>query len=89
MDEINGELWSKVAKGSNSTIRIPIDKGVVGFVAINGKPVRIDEAYLDPRFNKEIDKKTHYRTRTILCVPIKDFTGRIIGTQSYRLFYLF
>ena len=79
VDEINQELWSKVAKGSSGTIRIPINKGVVGFVATSGKPVRIDEAYLDPRFNKEVDKKTHYRTKTILAVPIKDHNGRTIG----------
>lgn len=79
VDEVNRELWSKVAKGSNATIRIPIDKGIVGYVATTGKAVRIDEAYLDPRFNKEVDRKTHYRTKTILCVPIKDFTGKIIG----------
>lgn len=81
VDEVNQELWSRVAKGSTSTIRIPIDKGVVGYVATTGKTARIDEAYLDARFNKEVDKKTNYRTKTILCVPIKDFTGTIIGKK--------
>ena len=41
--------------------------------------MKIDEAYVDPRFNKEIDKKNNYRTKTILAMPIKDFAGGVIG----------
>ena len=61
-------------------IRIPSDKGIAGHVATSGQTLRIDEAYADPRFNKEVDKLNNYRTKTILCVPIKDtVTDKVIG----------
>ena len=79
VDEANQELWTKVAKGSHSTIRIPLNSGIAGYVVNTGRSLRVDEAYLDPRFNKEIDIKTNYRTKTILAVPIKDTSQRVIG----------
>jgi len=37
------------------------------------------DAYEDPRFNKDIDLKTGYRTRTILCAPLKNESAKVIG----------
>lgn len=65
-------MWTKVAKGSDLTIRIPITAGIVGHVVTNNKTENIEDAYKDSRFNKEVDKKNNYRTKTILCVPIRD-----------------
>ena len=79
VDELNNELWSKVGKGLKHTIRIPRDAGIVGYVAITGKRLKIDDAYLDPRFNQRIDRETNYRTKTILTVPIRDQKGNITG----------
>jgi adenylate cyclase len=79
LDEETGFLWSKVAKGSQGTIRIPKNKGIVGSVVTTGEKIVIEDAYSDPRFNQEVDKKTNYRTKTILCVPIRDSSGNIIG----------
>jgi hypothetical protein len=41
--------------------------------------IRIEDAYLDDRFNKDIDKQTNYRTKTILCYPLVDKEGECIG----------
>lgn len=79
VDELTGELWSKVAKGSELTIRIPINKGIVGYVVTHNCTENIEDAYKDNRFNKEVDKKNSYRTKTILCVPIRDQFGNVIG----------
>ena len=46
---------------------------------MNNAIVRIDNAYSDPRFNRDIDKKNNYKTNTILCVPIKDSNSKVIG----------
>ena len=62
-----------------STIRIPKNKGIVGHVAMTGVMLKIDEAYSDPRFNKEIDTQNKYKTRNILCAPVKDSNGKTIG----------
>ena len=80
LDDSKKELWTKIAKGNSIMIRIPSDKGIAGSVATTGQSLRIDEAYADPRFNKEVDKLNNYRTKTILCVPIKDTTtDKVIG----------
>ena len=50
-----------------------------GHVATTGEVLNIRNAYADPRFNREIDLKTNYKTNTILCVPIKDETHHIKG----------
>jgi len=79
VDELAGELWSKVAKGKDQTIRVPMTKGIVGWVVSNDSLQNIEDAYKDNRFNKDIDKKHGYRTKTILCVPIRDQFGNVIG----------
>ncbi|XP_049803168.1 dual 3',5'-cyclic-AMP and -GMP phosphodiesterase 11-like isoform X2 [Schistocerca nitens] len=63
-------------------IRIPWGTGIVGFVAESGEPVNIPDAYKDDRFNHDIDVLTGYKTRTLLCMPIKDFTGDVIGVAQ-------
>jgi signal transduction protein with GAF and PtsI domain len=48
-----------------------MDQGIAGFVATSGQVLNIRDAYENPNFNQAIDKKTGYRTRAILCMPIK------------------
>jgi len=71
VDQEKGELWSKVAqKAEVLEIRLKIGVGIAGHVAQTGDIINIPDAYKDPRFNPEIDKKTGYTTRSILCMPI-------------------
>lgn len=80
LDKEKNELWSKVALGMDSQeIRFPADKGLAGYVVQTGEPLNIPDAYNDPRFNPDIDKKTGYTTKTILCMPIKNNNQEIIG----------
>ena len=60
-------------------IKVPKDKGIVGACFMENKIIRIDDAYLDNRFNKEIDKKTNYRTKSILCHPLINKEGECFG----------
>jgi len=78
VDKKTRELWSKIAEGT-AEIRFPIGKGIAGYVAQTGEIINIPDAYADPRFNPEVDKKTGYRTKTILCVPLKTTDGEIVG----------
>ncbi len=79
-DKKNEELWSKVALGMDSQeIRFPADKGLAGHVVKTGETINIKNAYVDARFNKEIDLQTGYKTTTILCMPIKNLNQQIIG----------
>jgi len=80
-DKNNNELYSKVATGLDDfkELRIPADKGLAGHVVQTGETINIKDAYKDKRFNKAVDKKTGYKTKTILCMPIKNFNQEIIG----------
>ena len=60
-------------------LKISIDKGIVGYVFTKGERLRIDDAYLDSRFNKEIDMETGYKTKTLLCTPLKNSVGEVFG----------
>jgi signal transduction histidine kinase len=80
VDQGRNELWSRVAEGlDRQEIRIPLHAGIAGTVATTGAPIRINDAYTDPRFNPEVDKRTGYRTRNILCAPMRNARGRVIG----------
>ena len=79
-DEEHNELWSKVALGLEmQEIRFPVDKGLAGHVLTTGETVNIKNAYESEYFNKEIDSKTGYTTRNILCMPIRNLSHQIIG----------
>ena len=79
-DKENDELWSKVALGLGSTeLRFKSNQGLAGHVFQTGETINIKDAYSDPRFNKNIDKETGYRTKTILCMPIKNINQETIG----------
>ena len=52
--------------------RVPIDRGIAGYVARTGEILNIHDCYEDERFNRTVDEQTGYRTRTILCMPIKN-----------------
>lgn len=80
VDQVAGELWSKVAEGESSReIRIPLDCGIAGWVAKNGQILNIPDAYKEPRFNAEVDRQTGYVTRSILCGPAIGLQGDVIG----------
>ncbi|MCK4908555.1 MAG: GAF domain-containing protein [Planctomycetes bacterium] len=75
------ELYSRIAQDVEiAEIRIPWDKGIAGSAVQTRKIINIKDAYQDPRFNKEIDKKTGYRTRNILCGPLINHKDEVIGS---------
>jgi len=80
-----GELWSKVATVDGETmveIRIPANRGIAGYVASTGQPLNIPDAYKDPRFDPSTDKRTGYVTRSILCMPVFNSGGDLIGVTQ-------
>ncbi len=80
LDKSKQELWSKIFIGTERvTIRLPLGKGIAGYVAATGETINIQDAYLDLRFNPEVDRKTGYRTKTILCIPLRNKENEIVG----------
>ena len=82
-EEKTNELWSEVGQGLESVqIRLPNHLGIAGAVFTSGKAINIPYAYADLRFNPAFDKKTGYFTRSILCVPITNKHGKVIGVTQ-------
>jgi sigma-B regulation protein RsbU (phosphoserine phosphatase) len=80
VDRERNEIWSLVGLGlEQQVIRLPLDRGIAGWVACQGSAVRLDNAYDDPRFEPDIDRRLGFRTRQLLCLPIRNEAGDIIG----------
>jgi len=63
-------------------VRIDIGSGIAGAAAASGEPVRVDDAYADARFNAEVDRRSGFRTRSILAVPLKDRDGSVFAVAQ-------
>lgn len=82
-DPQSEELFSRTAQGEQKReIRILNDSGVAGHVFQSGQSQVIDDAYKDDRFNRSVDEQTGYKTKSILCVPIKTVSGATIGVAQ-------
>ena len=80
IDRVRNERISFIAQQSEiKEIRLPFGTGIAGYVAKLGNTVNIGDAYKSPLFNKDTDIQTGYSTRTVLCVPMKNREGEIIG----------
>jgi putative nucleotidyltransferase with HDIG domain len=53
------------------TISLSIGEGIAGWVAQNGKPLIVNAPEKDPRFFKGVDERTEFKTRNLICVPVK------------------
>ncbi|MFH2093615.1 MAG: GAF domain-containing SpoIIE family protein phosphatase [Pseudomonadota bacterium] len=83
MDEKTGDLTFQIALGDvgdeiKELYRLKKGQGIAGLVAQTGQPLNIADAYDHPQFSPEYDQKTNYRTRAMLCVPLK-IRGDVIG----------
>ena len=79
-DASTDELWSRVAEGTeHRQIRLPANAGIAGAAFISGDVLNIPDAYADPRFNRDFDRRSGFRTRNLLNVPVIDRTGERLG----------
>ena len=82
-DSSTGELYSRIAQGNfRREIRILNSKGVAGWVFTNNEGTIIHDAYKDDRFNKAVDVRTGFRTKSILCAPLRTVSGEKIGVSQ-------
>jgi signal transduction histidine kinase/putative methionine-R-sulfoxide reductase with GAF domain len=81
LDDEGEYLVSRVAEGQqrSSEIKLKVGEGLAGWVARSGERLNIRDAYQDVRFDAEWDRRTGYRTRSTLCVPMKNRHGRTLG----------
>jgi adenylate cyclase len=82
-DAKTDQLWSRYAAGLGAAeLRIPAHGGIAGAVFTTGRTENIADAYADPRFSQDADRRTGYRTRSILCMPIVNKAGARIGVTQ-------
>lgn len=80
LDRQKGEIRSAFAeKIEGWEIRLDLNLGIAGLVAVTGEEITIPDVYLDPRFDRSVDGRTGYTTRCLLCVPLKNLAGEILG----------
>jgi len=72
------ELVSRIAEGTGE-VRISVHTGIAGAAARSRQSINIPDAYADERFNRTVDEKTGYRTRSILACPLTDYEGGLVG----------
>jgi putative ABC transport system ATP-binding protein len=85
IDRAQGMLWSKIAHHPGEApldIRIPMTRGIAGHVASTGETVNIPDVTADPRFDPSVDRETGYRTRSILCMPIRDREQQVFAVAQ-------
>ncbi len=80
VDRERKEIWSLVGLGlQQQVIRLPANRGLAGWVACEGQAVRVEEAYSDPRFEPDVDRMLGFKTERLMCLPIRNEAGVIIG----------
>ncbi|XP_054650996.1 cGMP-dependent 3',5'-cyclic phosphodiesterase isoform X3 [Dunckerocampus dactyliophorus] len=87
LDRHSHELVAKVFDGGvvsdeEKEFRIPADQGIAGHVATTGQILNIKDAYSHPLFYRGVDDSTGFKTRNILCFPIKDENNEVIGVAE-------
>lgn len=79
-DKDRNEVEARPALGvKGASLRLPAGEGIVGETLRTGKAISVDDAYDDPRFNQEVDRKSGYRTRNLICVPLRDAQNQVVG----------
>ena len=90
IDKAKGIAWTKVntfggkkedESSGLTTLMVPISSGLVGAAFASGKVLNIPDAYADSRFNRQVDLRTDYRTKSVLCYPIV-YQGQVVGVTQ-------
>ena len=80
-DRAKKEYWTLVALDSPRIV-VPEGSGIVGASIAGNETILINDPYQDDRFNQEVDKETGYQTRSILCIPVTNSKGDVIGAYQ-------
>jgi diguanylate cyclase (GGDEF)-like protein len=82
VDEQKDELYFAIAVGEAAatlkTVRLKVGEGIAGWVAKHGEALIVPDVYTDPRFAKRIDEMTKWKTRSIICIPLRS-KHRVLG----------
>lgn len=75
----SGRLMSMYADGDGRPLSLNLNLGIAGVTAVTGQSLLIDDAWQDERFDRSVDMRTGFRTRTVLCAPLRCPGGEVVG----------
>jgi len=82
-DAASHELYSRVAHGLDDSarreFRFKVERGLASECCTTRRLINVPDCYADPRFSPEVDRRTGYRTRNLLCIPLVATDGSIVG----------
>ncbi len=85
-DAATNELYTRVAHGLDDSarreFRFKVERGLAGECCTTRRLINVPDCYADPRFTPEVDRRTGYRTRNLLCVPLVATDGSIVGVAQ-------
>ena len=82
-DKKRKELYTAVIQHKRiAEIRMESDKGLAGHTFTTSETINIKDAYQDPRFNRDIDKVSGFKTRSVLCMLVKNRSGERVGVAQ-------
>lgn len=85
LDEEEGELAYRAASGAGAAaiigVRLPVTRGIAGWVAISGQPLAVSDLSNEPRFASDVAQATDYVPRTLLAAPVAGPEG-VLGVLS-------
>ena len=86
INEDGDQLTFRVAVGKASEavtgLKLPLGKGIAGWVAQHGESILVRDVYNDPRFFSGVDEKTAFHTQTVLAAPIETEQGPIGAIEA-------
>ncbi|MCP3903037.1 MAG: SpoIIE family protein phosphatase [Planctomycetes bacterium] len=87
LDPERDELFSTVAHGLTASvelaeIRFSSAQGLAGEAFQTGKIINVPDAYEDDRFNREVDRSSGFRTKSLLTIPLVGDDGRRVGVAQ-------
>ncbi len=83
VDPEKDKLYWEISRGEKCEYfqreaTLPLGQGIAGNVAMTGEAVVLNDVHEEPKWSPAFDAKSGFRTRSMICVPIK-FHGRILG----------
>jgi two-component system sensor histidine kinase HydH len=74
LDKERNEIFIRLARGEKKEpmrgIRLKVGDGIAGWVVKTGRPVVSQDVKMDKRFSDKYDKKTGFKTHSMICVPL-------------------
>lgn len=80
-DREKKQYWTLVASDTEQLV-VPEGSGIVGAAIKNNETIVINDPYADPRFNSKVDNETGFVTKSILCMPVTNNSGEVIGAYQ-------